>query len=241
YQGVWLNYPEGQKYTSRLSFEKEVMEVLIDALPAVDEFQQKFASTVTNWLPFYWKGFTQTTRYTYIIHNLSDLEAVRSDFRENIRREIKKAEKDLVIKTLAGVDELYSLKQEVYQHNQEVYPIPKELLEKAYAYTKGQGCGEVLAAYDATGSLHSILFYVWDQHAAYYLHGGTAHAFKTGGSMSLLLWEAIRRSAKTSQVFNFEGSMIESIERYFRAFGGEQVPYFEISRTNSRLLKFLKH
>ncbi|MBE7441610.1 MAG: hypothetical protein HS119_04060 [Flavobacteriales bacterium] len=59
--------------------------------------------------------------------------------------------------------------------------------------------------------------------------------------MSLLLWEAIKRSKNKTKSFNFEGSMIESIERYFRAFGGKQTPYFEITKRTSKVLKLLNY
>jgi hypothetical protein len=37
--------------------------------------------------------------------------------------------------------------------------------------------------------------------------------------------------------FDFEGSMIEPVEKFFRAFGATQMPYFQVKKTNSRLLK----
>ena len=55
--------------------------------------------------------------------------------------------------------------------------------------------------------------------------------------MPLLLWEAIQFSSDVTRKFNFEGSMIKSIEKFFRAFGGRQVPYLEITKTNSILIK----
>lgn len=241
YQGIWFNYPSDQKYSNRLSFEKEITTKIIKSLPQVDSFQQKFLPEFTNWLPFYWNTFEQTTRYTYIIEDISDTEKVWKNFKESIRREVRKAEKSLVIEVIEDVTLLYNLKIDVYNSNDETYPIPKELLINAFIYTQKNNAGELLAAKDNDGNIHSILFYVWDKTSAYYLHGGTYNKFKTTGSMSLLLWDAIKRSSKRTQSFNFEGSMIESIERYFRAFGGQQVPYFEIKRTDSKLLKLLKH
>ena len=40
------------------------------------------------------------------------------------------------------------------------------------------------------------------------------------------------------QIYNFEGSMIESVERFFRAFGAIQTPYFQITKL-SRKAKIL--
>lgn len=241
YQGVWLNYPNNQKYTNRLSFEKEVMTSLINKLPKSDGFTQKFHPFITNWLPFYWKGFSQTTKYTYVIEDLSVLDNVFNEFRENIRREIRKAEKSLSIENIDNANELFSLKHSIYSERKETYPFSKEFLNKAVNFCIQNNCGEVLMAKDGNGEIHSILFYVWDNEAAYYLHGATNPLYKTSGSMSLLLWEAIKRSKNKTKSFNFEGSMIESIERYFRAFGGKQTPYFEITKRTSKVLKLLNY
>ena len=70
--GPYINYPEGQKYARKLAYEKEVMNSLIDQLPKVDYFCQNFHSSITNWLPFYWRGFEQSTRYSYLIPEFSE-------------------------------------------------------------------------------------------------------------------------------------------------------------------------
>jgi hypothetical protein len=95
--GVWIKYPSKQKHASKLSYEKEVFLELIRSLPRFDYFYQHFHWSVTNWIPFYWEGFKQTTRYTYVLENIEDLDQVFSNFKENIRREIRKAEKILTV------------------------------------------------------------------------------------------------------------------------------------------------
>ncbi len=241
YQGVWIKYPEGQKYASKVGYEKEVINSLINQLPKVDAFKQNFMPGFKNWMPFSWKGYEQTTRYTYIINDISNPEIVFSDFKENIRREIRKAKKSLTIKVVDDIDLMYQLKQKVYQENNDVYPIPKSKLDAVFNYCKEHDCGELLIAQDEKGSIHSIILYVWDNESAYYLHGVTDSEYKTSGSMSLLLWEAIKKSSNKTKVFNFEGSMVESIERFFRGFGGEQTPYFQINKTDSKVLKLLNY
>jgi len=65
--GPYIKYPDGQKYDTRLSREREIMNYFIDHLPKFDGFTVQFSKKITNWLPFYWRGFKQTTRYTYVI------------------------------------------------------------------------------------------------------------------------------------------------------------------------------
>ncbi len=50
------------------------------------------------------------------------------------------------------------------------------------------------------------------------------------------MWEAIRFAASVTRSFDFEGSMIEPVEKFFRAFGATQTAYHNVFKTNSRLL-----
>ncbi|MBL4654242.1 MAG: methicillin resistance protein, partial [Bacteroidia bacterium] len=73
YLGIWMRYPPDQKYTSRLSHEKEITNELITQLPKCDHFAQRFHPSFSNWLPFYWHSYEQVTRYTYLLDDLSNL------------------------------------------------------------------------------------------------------------------------------------------------------------------------
>jgi hypothetical protein len=50
-------------------------------------------------------------------------------------------------------------------------------------------------------------------------------------------WQSIKHAAHVTQRFDFGGSMLEPVERVFRSFGATQMPYFNISKTPSRLLR----
>jgi hypothetical protein len=57
--------------------------------------------------------------------------------------------------------------------------------------------------------------------------------------MDLVLFESIKFAMQSKRAFDFEGSMIESIEKYFRTFGAIQKPYHSVSKTSSKSLKIL--
>ena len=82
--GPWLRTTEA-RCTNRLSEQHELMRELIAQLPRFDLFRQTFAPALTNWLPFHWEGFQQTTFYTYRIESLTDLYAVRGAFHKSVR------------------------------------------------------------------------------------------------------------------------------------------------------------
>lgn len=237
YGGIWIKYPDGQKYATRLSYEKEVYTSLLDKLPPCDSFVQKFYPGFTNWLPLYWKGYKQTTAYTYIIEDLTDLSRIFSEFKENVRREIRKAEKNITIHNALDAGQLYAHKVKTYNATGQSLNIPLEYVNNIVDFVSRKKSGELLEARDENGNVHASAIFVWDNKTTYYLFGSSNPENKNSGAMSLLMWEAIKRSFAKSVQFNFEGSMIEEVERFFRGFGARQVPYFIIRKTNSKILK----
>jgi hypothetical protein len=97
-------------------------------------------------------------------------------------------------------------------------------VQRIEAACRERAQSRILIAEDAQGRAHAGCYLVWDSESAYYLLGGGDPELRNSGAMSLVMWEAIRFSAEVSDSFDFEGSMIESIERFFRAFGALQTP-----------------
>lgn len=112
-----------------------------------------------------------------------------------------------------------------------------EIFRRIYDSAYERNSGMTIAAYDCDHNLHAALFIVWDSNSAYDLISTIDPRFRNSGAASLLIKEALVILSGKTKVFDFEGSMIESVERSFRQFGAEQTPYFSISKTNSKILK----
>src|SRR5262249_23647230 len=72
---------------------------------------------------------------------------------------------------------------------------------------------------------------VWDDKRAYYLIGGFDDAANSSNSVPLAIGRAIEFTAGDLCLseFDFEGSMIPAVERFFRKFGGTLLPTYTIS------------
>ena len=90
----------------------------------------------------------------------------------------------------------------------------------------------MLFARDEARRIHAVAWAVWDKHAAYYLLAGADPHLRNSGASSLLAWEALMRAREHTDVFDFHGSMLQPVERFFRAFGGRQTPYLSVTRMN---------
>jgi hypothetical protein len=229
--GPWVEPSEG-KYARRLELEKDRLAALIERLPPHHVFRQNFAPAVTNWLPFHWAGFSASVRYTYRLQDLSDPDAIWRDFSDSVRGHVRKAEKTIEVRE--GELEHFLALQAMTFGRQGLKPPSPALVRRLDEACRARGAGRLLSAVDADGNTHATIFLVWDDRCAYNLMAGRDDAFVRSGAMSLLLWEAIRFAAGVTKIFDFEGSMIEPIERFFRSFGGRQTPYLRVERDVGR-------
>ncbi|MEL7120864.1 MAG: GNAT family N-acetyltransferase, partial [Bacteroidota bacterium] len=215
-------------------------QALIDQLPKIDGFKQNFHPQVTNWLPFYWQGFQQTTRYTYLI-KLEDKEQLWNQLNRNMRRNIKKAEAQLRIVEDLPLSTFYELNQKSFDRQSVKIPYAFDLLEKHDAALLDNKSRKLFFALDQNDQIHSAAHLIWDKESAYYHLSGDDPALRNSGAGILMVWKAICYSLEQLNVsyFDFEGSVIENVEKIRRQFGAEQVPYFEIWRYDSRWYKWV--
>jgi len=96
------------------------------------------------------------------------------------------------------------------------------------------GHARITLATDERGNAHAVNFLVFDDRSAHYLLGGTDPSYRGSGAASLLVWDAIQFAAQHSKLFDFEGSMVEGIARFFRGFGPELIPVNHVYRTGRR-------
>lgn len=240
--GPWIR-PGTAKYAKTLASQKDVLQTLIDQLPDFDTFGQNWHYTNTNWLPFYWRGFQQTTLYTYILPNLSNEQQLWSGMLNNIRTDIRKAEGRyrLIVRDDLGLESFLRLNRMTFQRQGKNLPYPESLVHCLDKACSERNCRKIWIAEDDKGRHHAGVYVIWDENSAYYLMGGGDPELRNSGATSLCMWTAIRYAATVTRCFNFEGSMIEPIERFFRSFGAIQIPYFHISKTPSRLLRFRQY
>lgn len=234
YMGPYIPFPEDMKYAKRLSHEHAVMQELIQNLPALKYFNQRFHHQIKNWLPFYWNNFKQTTRYTYRLEDVSDPAEVFEGFKNNVKRNLKKADSGLTVRSMKD-DELPHFYKIIKQNNRAHYSF--EYLQNMIISCRENHCGETYAAFDKANNLYAAVFIVWDNESAYYLLGARNPGFETHQAMSLNIWTAIQEMSGKTKAFDFEGSMIEPVERYFRTYGAKQYRYMHVHKINNTFLK----
>ena len=236
--GPWI-LPTGEKTPSSLDTEQKIMRALIEQLPRFDHFSQTWDKGMSNWLPFYWNGFSQTTEYTYVLSPLNDVESIwnrldgarRKHCKHSVERFKLRVRDDLPIDAFIALQKM-SLKRRGVDR-----PYSDDDLRRLDAVCAQRNCRKILIVVDEAGRHCAGTYTVWDSNSAYaFIKGSDPEMFHTNAP-SLCQWESIKFSATVASKYDFLGNMNESIEPYVRSFGTVQTPVFSISKTPSRLLR----
>ena len=197
---------------------------------------------ITDGLAFQWRGFKTNPRYTYRIELNRTKEKIFKDFSQTRRNDISKANRDgLTVERSRDFQCVSKLVQSTFirtsgRLNASVlhailqrYAQP----ENSFAFIVRQGDRPIAAS-----------FVVHDQQTAFYLLGGYDSEHSHHGAGALAVSESIIAASEMGlQIFDFEGSSIPPIERFFRGFGGQLAHHFIVSRAwfpMEVLLKFRK-
>lgn len=237
--GPWLAPASiDTKYTSELGRRQALCAEFAERLREYTPFLQNFNYELTDWLPFYWAGYQQTTRYTYLLPNLSQPDKLWENMSANIRRNITKARDKHHIQIRKGIsiEAFIGVQAKTFERQKLRDPGDVNVLRRLVTACRSRQQGDLWGAYDAEGHLHAAAFIAWQPSSAYYLAGGGDPAWRSSGAHSYLLWECINQVASHSRRFDFEGSMLPGVERFFREFGAIQTPFFTIFKGKLSLL-----
>jgi hypothetical protein len=217
------------KYETRLSNEMEWLRELVALIPAVDGLNFNCHYRFTNWLPFHWAGYQQTTRYTYLLESLHDLAAIHDGMSAKTRNIIRKSQKaGIVVEECEDVERLLPLLRLTFSRQGMELPFTEELVRRIDAACAARNARKMFAARDREGTMHAVLYHIFDDKTMYYLMQGSDPALRSSGAALLAQWHAIQYAAGVTATYDFEGSMLESVEHVFRSFGAVQRPYFTI-------------
>lgn len=225
-----------------LTEQHDILERLIIQLPKTDAFTQNFYYTITNWLPFYWQGFQQTTRYSYRL-DVSDLNQVYNNIHKKRRRYIDKAvEQGLQVIESEDIELFYRINKMSFDRQQLQVPYTFDQFQRHDAALAAHQARQIFFAKDAEGRVHSAVYLIWDAQSSYFHIAGDDPDLRNSGAGIFLIWEVIKYTKEKLHLntFDFEGSMIQNVEYIRRQFGAVQTPYFTISKYNSKLLQFIQ-
>jgi hypothetical protein len=162
-------------------------------------------------------------KITHHIDLQHSYETLLAAYAVNNKRNVKKALKaNLNMVSLNTANELIAFRKKYLaeelagvQNDNDLERL-KKLLEKALSLNKGFIKGVV----DEHNQLLALCFILKSNNLLIYLSAVSSEKGKELNAMSLLIDSIIQQYANTTYTFDFEGSMIPGLARYYKGFGG---------------------
>ncbi|MBN2835149.1 MAG: hypothetical protein JXR48_09305 [Candidatus Delongbacteria bacterium] len=214
-----------QSDSKRTNFEKEVIFDLIDKLPNHCFFDMGFSYNLKNWLPFFWKSFKQTTKYSYVLDLKEDYY---NNFSSSKKRDIKKASKSVAVSEDNDFEKFYDFHKSCLLTKGDKISYDKTVLERIGTALTSNPNHHIFLTAKSDCKVHSSALTVYDEDRAYFLISAIDPEKSNSSSLSLLIYETMKRLEGKTKLFDFEGSMNFNIHESFRHFGGYREEYHNI-------------
>lgn len=241
--GLVINNPT-QNGAKHLSFNKDVMGTFTALLDRLNYSVLSIAlpPTVVDTQPLFWKKYKVVPNYTYqhdLLQSETDLE---EQFSSTVRNNIRKATKDGVrVERCHEYEVVTQLVKATFSRRAKGFDEDnvKAILGKV---ATPQNSFAFVAHWEHKPV--AVAFCLYDEDACYYLFGGYDHTAMHRGAGVLCMYNSMQQAKRLGlKIFDFEGSMVPEVERYFRTFGPRMVPYYTVNKGRMPFelaLKFVK-
>ncbi|MBS1652449.1 MAG: GNAT family N-acetyltransferase [Bacteroidetes bacterium] len=238
--GLFFTNP-AKNNSNIISTNRELQKCIIEYFNKIKSHQidLSFSPDYKDFQLFLWNGFEVSPAYTYHINLALSKEVLFENLSSEKRKSIRKAELDnILIKYNDQKTIVFDLIKQTFSRKQK--KLNENLLEKILFQFSNQSNSYSFVAYNKDKPI-ATCFFIYDKTTVYYIAGGYNMSNKHHGAGVLCMWSGILKAKEMNiQTFDFEGSMLPEVERYFRDFGGELTPYFRVKKINTFIKAALK-
>lgn len=237
--GLWIKYIKEMKSSKRISYEREIIYQVDRQLAkeGIDFFSQNFHYSFVNWSPFYWRGYKQTTRYTYVLEDLSDLDKIWDGINKSTKKGISKV-KGYNISETEDIDSFYRLNKMVFEEQGLKIPYTFTFLKSLDKKCKLHNARKIWKISNKQEKTVNMLYLIFDKQSSYLLMSGKDPNTKALNLNTILVWNSIKFSSKNNLRYDFEGSMLEGVASFNNHFGASPIPYHRIEKAFTPKGKF---
>lgn len=215
----------------KITFEKAVHEAIQKFLNDSKFLLvlNAFPTSVKDMQVYFWNNFKVIPNYTYQIDlNTSEqtlFEGLSSEKRKSIRKAIKD---EISVKMCDDNQIVFNLISKTFERKEKA--VNEALIRKILFEFARPHNSFAFVAYQNTQPI-ACTFVIYYGTTSYYLFGGYDDQLKHHGAGPSCMWQSMLHAKSIGiKTFDFEGSMLQEVERYFREFGGQLIPYFTIQK-----------
>jgi CelD/BcsL family acetyltransferase involved in cellulose biosynthesis len=202
FMGPAIDDGEGSSNTRFLK-RLQITRELLERLPRVSWQYVKCHSGVTEVIAFQSLGFRTYVQFTHELPP-QPVNVLWRQMRNKTRNVIRRAEEKFSVTELSDPFEFLRFFERNLELEGQTNRLDRALCRQILPASLDRRRGRIIAARDSKNQIVAANFYVWDKTSSFFLMSTRSH--DSGNSaISLLIWEAIKESARRGLVFDFAG------------------------------------
>jgi len=235
YWGI-LFAPFSERFYKQTCEERKCLELLLPVWARFRLVKYHLSPTIHDLLPFHWNAFTLKPRVSYVLELKNDKQQLWAEVASSLQRQIKKGKKyDLQYASYHDISMLFSLIEKQKTAGHDILSGAKDgekLLKKVGAFLLENRFAKLFFIHQKENPKPlAVGLFAYFKGRCIYMIGAYDPDEKQLGAMSQLMWHTILDAQQNNcEIFDFEGSMIQGVEGFFRKFGAKPQTYFEISK-----------
>ncbi len=168
-------------------------------------------------------GFNLYERVNFVLSLNEPYEILYNNFRENIKRNIKKAAQlNCVIKKDIAVDAVIALAMEQSKNFSPVTAEDYDHFKNVYHHLQAQQKAVTYGVYTSANKLVASCAFIFSHNRAYYILVGNHPNGKTIGASHAIINAFIKEYAGQNLLLDFEGSDIPNLAFFYSSFGATE-------------------
>ena len=220
---------------------RKITMAFVEAMPQFKYFEVPFPTSFTDWLPYYWQGYSSFVRYSYARRLPEDEKDLLASENRDIRHKISLAKQlGYQYQEASTPEDLLRLSCTLYRKKGLARHF-LSTLEHTVDVAMSRGQGLLPTIYSKEGDLLAAGFTPYEGSTGYLIASASVGGKEHKAAPAYLIHSTMLALARCHLThFDFEGSMLQGVEAVFRSFYGEQYPFYRISKGSLSLVQRLR-
>ena len=234
YLGPIFDLSSEKEPREQLAIMRHQGELLAAAIQGFDNLVYSVGAVGPDLQGFLWAGFRAELSYTFRFEAGTTPEQAMEGSARTCRQKFRgERAREISIECGGNVDALIELNRETFARQSRSTPFTEAYLRRMWTVAAERNCGCIYVARDSSGRPLSAVLVVHDSRSSYQIVSGMNADARLSPAGYFTTWAAIRGTLSEKRAFDFEGSRVRGVERYYRLWGGVAKPVWTLRKAGS--------
>jgi hypothetical protein len=217
----------------KVSIMRRFGESLARAIKGYDSFSYVAGAMAPDLQVFLWAGYRVELVYTFRFEAAIAVDQILQGMTRQHRQNLAKAQQQMTVEVGGNIDILMDLNRQTFSRQGLPLPYQESLPRHLWAAARSRGLADIYLARTAEGAAVAGVLVVHDRCNTCQIVSGMDSETRSSAGGYLVAWQAIQDAILAGRAFDFEGSSLRGVERYYRHWGAAAKPIWRLERAGT--------